>query len=114
MKAELVQIAREINMVIEAIKKTGHELEQFVDSQELPMAERDYHKAIEIATIEMRSKDIAITEVSLRVKGHCSEELLRREIAEIRYRFLTQRINFLTKQLMGKQSIHKHFDVLET
>ena len=107
---EPLEVAQILQNIIKEIGKASKELTDFVKSEELPKAERDYQKAKELACVAMRQQGMAIGLIDMQLKGKCSDELYRRDMAELRYKALNIRINVLTKQLNGYQSVNKYLE----
>lgn len=110
MNKEVLENATTIKKMVSKMGELCRELETFVDSKELPIAEVEYQIAKDSMWETMKAEAMAVTEIKERLRGRIPKHVMRRKAAEIKYKSIQVRIGVLEKQLNGYQSINKYLD----
>lgn len=105
---EVLDIAKKIEMVIEALKVEGKRSEDLIKLKADAMCV--YDKAIGVRSLIHRDAGMAVTMIGHQAKADSSQLLREKVVAEETLKAHYSRIETLRAQLNGYQSIYRNLD----
>ena len=108
MELTTVQVASQIETVIDAIKTEGKLSTDLIKAEAESM--RDYDKQVAISSASHKAAGMAVTMIRDQAKGDASEHLYKMIVAQKSLKAHWERLKYLQAQLNGYQSIYKHLE----
>lgn len=106
MSQEVVEVARQIEKIIEAVKVEGTRSNVLILSKAEAM--RVYDKAIAVQELKYKVDGMAVILIGHQAKGDASQLMCEMIVAQESLKAHWQRITYLLAQLNGWQSIYRN------
>lgn len=103
---EVVNVAKQIEAIIEAIKTEGKRSQVLITAKAEAM--RVYDKAIAVKELKLKNEGLAIGLIGHQAKGDASQLMCEMIVAQESLKAHWQRITYLLAQLNGWQSIYRN------
>ena len=106
MAEEAVQVARQIEMIVKAIKVEGKLSKGLIEAKANTM--RAYDKAIAVTSAKHKLTGMAVTMIKDQAKGDASQLLSEMVVATETLKAHWERLKYLQAQMNAYQSIFRH------
>ena len=103
-----LQVAKQIEAVIEAIKIEGKRSADLIEAEARTMME--YDKMVAVKSFAHKADGMAVTMIKDQAKGDSSRALYDMVVAQKTLKAHWERLKYLQAQLNGYQSINRHLD----